>query len=181
MTENQTDSVKAPGKHFGSYGEFWDFYLQEHSRKTTRAFHIAGTALGVATLAVAAVTQIWALPLIGLGLAYGAAWTSHALVERNKPATFSHPLWSFVSDFRMTGLWCAGKLQGEIDRACGLKQFRPGETPVQSVKSSLQDFQKTLTVSLKGVFAKKAEKTAENKEEPLPAPAKPSRNTTLKS
>lgn len=169
VTEKQTETVKSPGKHFGSYDEFWDFYLQEHSRKTTRAFHIAGTALGVATLAVAAVTQIWALPLLGLGLAYGAAWTSHALVERNNPATFSHPLWSFVSDFRMTGLWCAGKLQGEIDRACGLKQFRPGETVMQSVKASLNDFQKTLTSSLKGVFAKKAEKIAENKEEPQAA------------
>ncbi|MBL1147652.1 MAG: DUF962 domain-containing protein [Pseudomonadota bacterium] len=177
MTENQEKSVKAPGRHFGNYGEFWDFYLQEHSRKTTRAFHIAGTALGLATLAVAAVTQIWALPLVGLGLAYGAAWTSHALVERNRPATFAHPLWSFISDFRMAGLWCTGKLQGEIDRACGLKQFHPGETAVQSVKSSLNDFKKTLASSLKTVFTGKA---ADIKEEPSQAPEKSSPKTHLK-
>lgn len=181
MTENQAKSVKAPGRHFGNYDEFWDFYLQEHSRKTTRAFHIAGTAIGVATLAVAAVTQIWALPLIGLGLAYGAAWTSHALIERNRPATFSNPLWSFVSDFRMAGLWCAGKLQNEIDRSCGLKQFQPGETPLQAAKASLRDFKKTLTTSLKGVFAKKAAKTAPETAAPERVPEKPSSEINLKS
>jgi len=179
----QDKAVKAPGQHFGSYGEFWDFYLQEHSRKTTRGFHIAGTALGLATLAVAAVTQIWALPLVGLGLAYGAAWTSHALVERNRPATFSHPLWSFVSDFRMAGLWCAGKLQREIDRSCGLKQFHPQETVLQSVKASLGDFKKTVSASLKGVFAKTAAKTAQNTDgtEPVQAPEKSASKIGLKS
>lgn len=104
---------------FKKYKDFWPFYLSEHRKPLTRALHIAGTVAGLATLAVAAATQMWWLPAAGLAAAYGSAWASHALVEKNTPATFKYPLWSFVSDFRMLGLWCAGKLQKEIDRQLG--------------------------------------------------------------
>jgi hypothetical protein len=47
-------------------------------------------------------------------VAYGFAWTGHFLIEGNKPATFGHPVWSFISDFKMLGLMVTGKLQGRM-------------------------------------------------------------------
>lgn len=47
---------------------------------------------------------------------YGFAWFAHYFVEKNRPATFTHPLWSLLGDFKMFGLMCAGKMDGEVAR-----------------------------------------------------------------
>jgi hypothetical protein len=49
-------------------------------------------------------------------VAYGFAWTGHFLLEGNKPATFGHPFWSFISDFRMLGLMLTGRLQERMTK-----------------------------------------------------------------
>lgn len=99
-----------------SYREFWPIYLREHSRPATRGLHYLGTGLGLALLAAAILTADWRLLPAALVAGYAFAWIGHALVERNRPATFSHPLWSFVSDFRMFGLWASGRLGRELAR-----------------------------------------------------------------
>ena len=99
-----------------SYREFWPIYLREHSRPATRGLHYLGTGLGLALLAAAAISADWRLVPAALVAGYAFAWIGHALVERNRPATFSHPLWSFVSDFRMFGLWASGRLGRELAR-----------------------------------------------------------------
>jgi hypothetical protein len=35
-------------------------------------------------------------------------------MEGNRPATFGHPFWSFISDFRMLALMSTGKLEERI-------------------------------------------------------------------
>ncbi|MBC6983115.1 DUF962 domain-containing protein [Caulobacter sp. 17J80-11] len=98
------------------YAEFWPIYLREHRRAETRLIHYAGTSTGLACLVVAIVTrQPWWL-LAGLIASYGAAWISHALIERNKPASWQYFAWSFVSDFRMFGLALTGRLDDELRR-----------------------------------------------------------------
>ena len=104
-------------QRFSSFADFWPFYLREHSQPRTRALHYTGTTLAVAVAAFAVVTGHWrwllAMPVAG----YLFAWIAHFAVERNRPATFTHPLWSLAADFRMWWLWLTRRLEPELERA----------------------------------------------------------------
>jgi hypothetical protein len=106
--------VSAPDRTFSSYREFFAFYLREHSDRGNRIMHVIGTLLGLCTVVVAiAVRHPW-YALLWPVVAYGFSWTGHFLLEGNKPATFGHPFWSFISDFRMLGLMLTGRLHGRL-------------------------------------------------------------------
>jgi hypothetical protein len=99
-----------------TYDQFWLRYLRAHARSATRGLHYAGTLLAIACLIGAALVSWWwvlAAPVIG----YGFAWTAHIGVERNRPETFGHPVWSLVSDFRMLALFLVGRLDPHLRRA----------------------------------------------------------------
>ncbi len=99
-----------------SYQEFWPFYLGEHSRSLTRLFHVFGTGSGLLLLVIAIITQTWWLLAVAAVCGYAFAWLSHWVIERNQPATFTYPWWSFVSDFKMLLYFCTGRLEGELRR-----------------------------------------------------------------
>ena len=111
--QSQTKAASSSAR-LASYGEFWPFYLNEHRKPLTRRLHYVGTALGLALLALAIATQAWWLLLAALISGYAFAWLSHAFVERNRPATFTYPFWSLISDFRMFFLWLSGRLGPEL-------------------------------------------------------------------
>ena len=104
-------------QRYETFEEFWPFYLREHARPGTRAFHYAGTSLVVLIALVAVLTGNWwlliAMPIAG----YAFAWASHAAIEHNRPATFTYPAWSLRADFRMWWLWLTGRLDRELDAA----------------------------------------------------------------
>lgn len=99
-----------------TYAEFWPRYLALHRRPLTRMLHFLGGALGILLLAYAGATLDWRWAVAAPVAGYALAWLGHALVEGNRPATFGHPLWSFLSEYRMLGLWLAGRLQRELAR-----------------------------------------------------------------
>lgn len=104
-------------ERFTSFAAFWPYYLREHARPATRALHYIGTSLLFVVMGFALFTGRWwlfaLLPFVG----YGFAWVAHFAVEKNRPATFTYPLWSLAGDFKMWGLWLTGRLGPELDRA----------------------------------------------------------------
>lgn len=100
-----------------TYPQFWHYYLREHARPATRAWHYFGTSLTiVCLLAAVALRQPWLL-LAAAVVGYAPAWIGHFAVEKNKPATFRYPLWSLYSDFRMLAAWLSGRLPRELEAA----------------------------------------------------------------
>ncbi|KAL6645841.1 hypothetical protein ACP70R_017449 [Stipagrostis hirtigluma subsp. patula] len=103
-------------REFGSMEEFWGFYLSQHSKPGTRRWHFVGTAASLACALMAAATGRAAPLLAAPVLGYGMAWYSHFFVEGNRPATFGHPVWSLLCDYRMFLLMLTGRIDGELAR-----------------------------------------------------------------
>ncbi len=81
---------------------------------STRAIHYVGTAL--ATLCVLGwliFGNLWFVPAAVLS-GYAFAWIGHFAIEKNRPATFTYPLWSLISDYRMAWLWLTGQLGAHL-------------------------------------------------------------------
>jgi hypothetical protein len=98
------DVAKAEGPEAGRYttfAEFYPYYLSEHSNRTCRRIHFVGSSLGLVCLALLLVTgNLWWLPA-GFVIGYAFAWVGHFYFEKNRPATFKYPLFSFRGDWVM--------------------------------------------------------------------------------
>jgi hypothetical protein len=109
--------VSGLNKRIESFADFWPYYLQEHAKPLTRAFHYVGTGLSsLALLGFVLTGNLWLLlayPVTG----YGLAWVGHFFVEKNKPATFTYPFWSLLCDYRMVFRWLIGRLAQDLERA----------------------------------------------------------------
>ena len=97
-------------RSFDRFADFYTYYLQEHRDSTCRRLHFVGTSLVILILATALLSASWlllcVLPLAG----YTFAWVGHFFFEKNRPATFKHPLYSLLGDFVMYRDMLTGKV-----------------------------------------------------------------------
>jgi hypothetical protein len=104
------DMTETTNERFDSFRDFYPFYLGEHSDRTCRRLHFVGTALVIGTLVYALASRafgiVWLVPIFG----YGFAWVGHYVFEKNRPATFRHPLYSLIGDFAMFRDMLTGKI-----------------------------------------------------------------------
>ena len=96
---------------YRTFREFYPFYLSEHQNPTCRRLHFLGTSLVLALMILALLLKRWWL-LLGVPVAgYGLAWTGHFFFEKNRPATFTHPLFSLSGDWVMFKDILLGKIK----------------------------------------------------------------------
>lgn len=88
-------------ERFASFREFYPYYLSEHADRTCRRLHFVGTS-GALLCVIAAFlsANFWWL-LAGLLCGYAFAWVGHFFFEKNRPATFKYPAYSFAGDWMM--------------------------------------------------------------------------------
>ena len=99
-----------------TFAEFWSFYVLAHRQLATRIFHTVGTLSGWSLLIAAILLRRPWLVLGAVLVPYALAWFSHFFVEHNRPATFGHPLWSWLADQKMVAMVLAGKMGREVER-----------------------------------------------------------------
>jgi hypothetical protein len=88
-------------KQYRTLEQFYPYYLTEHRDPACRMLHFIGTGLALVLLAGFLLTWNWVFLPVALLAGYGFAWVGHFFFERNRPATFTYPVLSLVSDFRL--------------------------------------------------------------------------------
>ena len=104
-------------KKYKSFKAFYPYYLSEHSSKTNRTLHFCGTALLILVFIFGLINQNYkwfiAIPFLG----YGFAWVGHFFIEKNKPATFTYPLYSLGADFVMFWHMISGQINKKLEES----------------------------------------------------------------
>ncbi|MGQ7275124.1 Mpo1-like protein [Marinobacter sp. V034] len=96
---------------FNSFAEFYPYYLEEHRDPTCRRLHFVGSGLVLLVIAVALISRQWGYLLLLPVIGYGFAWVGHFFFEKNRPATFKHPLYSLLGDWVMFRDMLTGRIR----------------------------------------------------------------------
>ena len=92
------------------YSTFYHFYLTEHRDMTSRRLHAVGSSVGIYFFSKALRQRKAKYVVYGLLSGYTCAWVGHFMFEKNKPASFKQPVYSFISDWRMLSDILRGRL-----------------------------------------------------------------------
>lgn len=110
-TNQKNDTLR-----YQNFAEFYPYYLSEHANSVCRLLHFIGTFLTLVILVTGLLINpywIFAMPIIG----YSFAWVGHFFIEKNRPATFTYPVWSLMGDYRMFFSWLMGRLPAQLKAA----------------------------------------------------------------
>jgi hypothetical protein len=124
-------------QEFRTFEEFWPFYVKEHQKKATRILHFIGTTGAMACVAGGLLTKRRWLLAVAPVVGYGGAWFSHFFIEKNKPATFKYPLWSFRADFVMWSKMVRFQMSDEVERV--LREEREHEEQERETAAHAHD------------------------------------------
>jgi len=106
----------AMSKQYQSFKEFYPFYLSQHQDAVCRRLHYLGSTIILVVFINTLINQNWWqlvwLPFIG----YGFAWLGHFVFEKNRPATFSYPLYSLMGDWVMYWQMIKNKLASAFNQ-----------------------------------------------------------------
>lgn len=100
-----------------TFAEFWPHYVLAHQHPVTRAFHFVSTLAEFLLLIVFVLTRQWRWLILTPLVSYGLAWFSHFFIEHNRPATWNHPVFSWLADHRMFALTLVGQMGAEVERS----------------------------------------------------------------
>jgi hypothetical protein len=96
-----TTTPRAPSTTYKSFAEFYSHYLNQHRHPCCRRLHFFGSLGVLFCLARLLVTMdpLWLAAALLWG--YGLAWIGHFAFEKNRPASFRQPLYSFLGEWAM--------------------------------------------------------------------------------
>tara|TARA_B100000959_G_scaffold8887_1_gene8930 strand:- start:265 stop:579 length:315 start_codon:yes stop_codon:yes gene_type:complete len=86
---------------FTSFKEFYPYYLSEHKLPINKLLHAIGSISGIILLITLIIIKQYKFLPLSLCIGYLFAWIGHFVFEKNKPATFKYPLYSFLGDWVM--------------------------------------------------------------------------------
>lgn len=113
MNDLEVDTDEGPMR-FTDFSEFWPYYLSQHRDVRCRMFHFGGTSSAATLLVVGLLSMDGFWFLMGIVSGYAWAWFGHFKFEKNRPATFRHPVYSFVGDLKMFWMMLHGELEQEL-------------------------------------------------------------------
>ena len=99
---------------YKSFSDFYPFYLSQHRNPVCRALHYVGSGFGLwfIAISIATLNPLWLLAALGSG--YAMAWVGHFFIEKNRPATFQYPFYSFAGDWVMLFDFLTGRLPKKL-------------------------------------------------------------------
>lgn len=111
MSQPEASTPAVDPTQLRTFAEFYPYYLGEHQNRTCRRLHFVGTTLSLICLINLLFSGNLMFLLYALLFGYAFAWIGHYGFEKNRPATFKRPLYSFMGDWVMyKDIW-TGKIR----------------------------------------------------------------------
>ena len=110
MDTQKPAQANSDKQQFASVADFYPYYLGEHANRTSRRLHLIGSSMALVLFVYGCISWQWQPVLAGFIVGYSFAWLGHFFFEKNKPATFKYPLYSFCCDWIMYKDILTGKI-----------------------------------------------------------------------